>query len=197
MDEAYRKDLTHLSWDEIYARQAKRAGLVGDWLDALGVAAGNRVLEIGSGPGFVTLLLAERVGPSGIVDAVEISAAALAYLEHLQKERGVANIRRLRADAATVDLAGARADAALITFVLHHADDPAGIISNTARLLRVGGRVVIAEFDPDGPCAQGPPRPERLSAQQIHTWCRAAGLSALNERRQTPEHYMVVAHRRS
>jgi len=197
MQETFRKDLTHLSWDEVYARQMRRAALVGDWMNALQLKAGDHVLEIGSGPGYVSLALAERVGPTGVIYAVDRSAEALAYLERLQKERGVANIERIVADAATLELSGVRADSALISMVLHHADDPAGILRNVARLLSPGGLAVVAEFHPDGSYDQGPPREHRLTPRQVQTWCEAAGFLALNERRQTPEHYMMLVQRRS
>jgi ubiquinone/menaquinone biosynthesis C-methylase UbiE len=195
MQEAYRKDLTHLTWAEVYARQLTRAPLVGDWLDGLRVKTGDRVLDVGSGPGYVSLVLAERVGNTGIVYAVDRSAEALAYLERLQTERKVSNIERVVGDAATLDLTGFRADSALIAMVLHHADDPAGLLRNVAHSVRPGALAVVAEFHPQGPCDQGPPRPDRLNSRQVRTWCEAAGLSTLGERRQTPEHYMLVLQR--
>jgi ubiquinone/menaquinone biosynthesis C-methylase UbiE len=197
MQEAFRKDLTHLTWDEVYARQLKSADLVGEWMDALRLKTGDRVLEIGAGPGYVSLVLADRVGPTGVVYAVDRSAEALAYLERLQKERGVSHIRRLVADAATLEPAGVRADAALITMVLHHAEDPAGILRNVARFLSPGSLAVVAEFHPDGPCDQGPPQGHRLTSHQVKTWCESAGFVTLSERRQTPEHYMLLVQRPS
>src|SRR5579863_7907356 len=142
---AYRKDLSHLTWDEVYARQVQRGVLVGDWMDALKLKPGDRVLDVGPGPGFVTLLLAGRVGPTGLVYAVDPAAEALAYLERLQAERHIANIKTFVADAATVDLPGATLDAALIAMVLHHTDDPPAIMRNVAHLLRPNGLAVIAE----------------------------------------------------
>jgi protein-L-isoaspartate O-methyltransferase len=65
MQEAFRKDLSHLTWDEVYARQVKRASLVNDWMEALRLKTGDRLLEVGSGPGYVSLVLADRVGPTG------------------------------------------------------------------------------------------------------------------------------------
>jgi ubiquinone/menaquinone biosynthesis C-methylase UbiE len=192
---AYRKDMSHLSWDEVYARQVQRGDLAGEWLDALRLKAGDCVLDIGAGPGFVSFLLAERVGPRGLVCAIDPKPEALAYLQRLQKERGVSNIKTSVADAANFELAGEAADAALISMVLHHTDDPAGIMRNIARLLKVGGRAVIAEFNPDGSCEHGPPRQERLTSQQIRSWGDAAGLVTLEERQQTPEHYMVLMQR--
>jgi ubiquinone/menaquinone biosynthesis C-methylase UbiE len=195
MQEAYRKDLSHLTWDEVYARQVQRTPLVSDWMKALRLKTGARVLDVGPGPGFVSILLADRVGPTGLIYAVDLSAEALAYLERLKKERGVSNIKAFVADAATLKLPSIYIDAALVAMVLHHADDPPGIMHNVARLLRPGGLAVIAEFHPDGPCAQGPPREHRLAPYQVRTWCKASGFLPLNERRQTPEHYMVVAQR--
>jgi ubiquinone/menaquinone biosynthesis C-methylase UbiE len=193
----FRKDLTHLTWEEVYARQEKRAPLVGDWMGALGLKAGDRVLEVGAGPGYVSLVLADRVGPGGVVYAVDHSAEALAYLERLQTQRGVSHIRRIIADAATLGPAGLRADSALIAMVLHHTEDPPGILGNVARLLPAGAPAVVAEFHPEGPCAVGPPRAHRVSPEQVRTWCEGAGLAVRSYRRQTPEHYMVVVQRGS
>ena len=193
--ETFRKDLTHLTWDEVYARQVKRANLVGEWMDALGLKTGDRALEIGAGPGHVSLILADRVGPTGGIYAVDLSAEALTHLERRQKEGGISHIRRIVADAATLEMAGLRPDSALVTMVLHHAEDPAGILRNVARLLRPGALAVVAEFHPNGPCDQGPPKGHRLTPEQVQAWCEAAGFLTLGERRQTPEHYMLVVQR--
>jgi ubiquinone/menaquinone biosynthesis C-methylase UbiE len=107
VETSFRKDMSHLTWDEVYARQAKRAHLLGDWLDALGLKPGDHVLEVGAGPGYMSLILAERVGKDGVVYAVDRSAEALSYLERLQGERGIRHIRRIVADAATLEAADA------------------------------------------------------------------------------------------
>ena len=195
VEQAFQKDLSHLTWDEVYARQTRRAGLVAEWMDALRLKPGDRVLDVGAGPGYVSLRLAERVGPEGLVYALDRSAEALAYLQRLQKERGVRQIRRLAADAAALDGADLHADAALVSMVLHHAEDPAGILRNLHRLLPRHALAVVAEFHPGGPCEQGAPRASRLAPEQVEAWCEIAGFSVLHYRRQSPEHYFVVARR--
>jgi ubiquinone/menaquinone biosynthesis C-methylase UbiE len=197
VEKPFQKDLGHLSWNQVHERQRQRAALIGDWMDALRLKAGDHVLEIGSGPGYVTFVLADRVGPTGVVYAVDRSVEAMAYLALLQKDRGATNIEKVVADAATLELADRHVNAALISMVLHHTVDPPGILRSVARLLAPGSLAIVAEFHPDGPCNSGPPREHRLAPHQVRAWCEAAGFAALNERRQTPEHYMELVQRRT
>jgi ubiquinone/menaquinone biosynthesis C-methylase UbiE len=195
VEEAFQKDLSHLTWDQVFARQASRAELVSAWMNALHLKAGDRVFEVGAGPGYVSFALAERVGPTGMVYALDRSADALAHLERQQSERGVGQIQRIVADAALLEPTSVHAGSALITMVLHHADDPPGILRNVARCLPPGAPVVIGEFHPEGPCSSGPPREHRLAVERIRQWCEEAGLAVSDYRRQTPEHYMLTAKR--
>ena len=195
MSVRFQKNLSHLSWDQVYARQEQRAPLVEDWMAALRLKSGDRVLEIGAGPGYVSFVLARWVGPTGIVYAVDRSVDALAYLGRLQLERGVSQIERIVADAGAPEPCGVQADSALVTMVLHHAHDPAGILRNVARCVPPGGPVVIGEFHPEGSCSSGPPREHRLWPEQVERWCEQAGLAVVGYRRQSPEHYALFLER--
>lgn len=193
MDAPYQKDLSHLPWDEVFTRQVQRAALVQDWFAALELHPGSCLLDVGAGPGYVSLEAANIVGTTGLVYAVDRSPDALAYLQQLQVERGgVAQIRRIVADAAAMGPVGDHIDAALVTMMLHHADDPVTLLGNVARLLTTGTRVVVAEFHPEGPCQEGPPREQRVPAERVLAWSEAAGLILVEYRRQSPEHYMYV-----
>lgn len=195
MQQPFKKDLSHSTWDEVYARQVLRADLVPAWIEALGLKAGDRVLDVGCGPGYVSLVLAEQVGRGGLVYAVDRSREALAHLERLQTERKIAQIERIAADVGTLGGSDLHPDSALVSMVLHHADDPAGVLGNVQRLLRPRARAVVAEFHPQGPCQQGAPREFRLAPDQVQAWCEAAGFKVLDFRRQSPEHYMLAVER--
>jgi hypothetical protein len=85
-------------------------------------------------------------------------------------------------------------DAALLTMVLHHADDPAALIAHVSSLLPLGARLVVAEFHPDGPSETGPAPERRIAPAQVESWCSAGGLEVVATQRQSPEHYFVAAH---
>lgn len=188
--------MSNLSWAEVFERQRLRAPLAGAWLDGLQLQPGDRVLDIGSGPGFISLEAARRVGPTGLVYAVDRSAEALAYLEQVQAEHGLPQIRRIVADATERLPLDDILSGALVTMMLHHAEEPGRLLQNVAALLPVGARVVVAEFHPDGDCTVGPPLAHRITPELAEAWCREAGLVPLSYRRQSDEHYMLLLERR-
>ncbi len=178
--------------ERMYKRQLQRADLAEHWLDLLDLKEGAVLLDVGAGPGLHSLLAARRVGETGLVYAIDIAPEALAYLGTLQAAQGITNIERIQADAKELQALPRRADAALVTFMLHHDPGAAGLLANVARWLRPGARALIAEFDPAGPCEKGPERERRLAQPLVKAWCEAAGLHVVHEEQQTPEHYLLV-----
>jgi ubiquinone/menaquinone biosynthesis C-methylase UbiE len=193
MQKPFQKDLSHSTWDEVYARQELRAALVPAWIEAIGLKSGDRVLDVGCGPGYVSFVLADRVGPGGVVYAVDRSREALAHLERAQEERNIAQIRRVAGDVGSLTREDVAADSALVTMVLHHADDPAAVLRHVRQLMPLHARVVVAEFHPQGPCEGGAPREHRLAPEEVRAWCEAAGFKVLDFQRQSAEHYMLLA----
>ena len=111
-----------------------------------GFGAGMTIADIGCGPGYAALDLAEIVGPSGRVIAVERSRRFLDALESEARRRGLANIdtheRDLDADglpAVTVDGAWCRWVAAFLT-------RPRDLVAGVHRIVRPGGAVVFHEY---------------------------------------------------
>ncbi|HZC06290.1 MAG TPA: methyltransferase domain-containing protein [Ktedonobacterales bacterium] len=191
----FQKDLSHLTWDEVFARQEQRAFLVPDWMEALRLNAGDHALDLGAGPGYVSLRMAMRVGPTGLVYAVDRAPDAIASLQERRRRDDVTNVRCVVADVLHFSLEDdekRKISAVLLAMMLHHTDDPAALIGQLARLLPADARAVIAEFHPDGPAQSGPPRDARVAPARIHAWLQQANLRVLDYTRQSEEHYMLI-----
>src|SRR3954469_2937317 len=61
-------------------------------LDAIGIAKGSTVADIGAGAGYMTWRLAERVGPAGKVYANDIQAEMLTLLKRNMEQRKLRNV---------------------------------------------------------------------------------------------------------
>lgn len=122
------------------------------YLEDAGVTAGMRVMEIGCGSGDVTRILADLVGPSGAVVAIDRSREALAMAQERMKEHGIGHVRFMPADVSA-DLSGlepapsASFDALAGRRVLMYLQDPAGVLRRLAQWLRTGALVVFEEAD--------------------------------------------------
>ncbi|MBE3574677.1 MAG: methyltransferase domain-containing protein [Firmicutes bacterium] len=177
----YSRDMHEVDWAEVFAQQQKRRPAIEAWLDALELAPGARMADFGCGPGLAVLLAARRVGPQGWVCGIDRSAGALAFLQQQYRQlagqdpAGLGRVFTVQADAASAQLPGS-VDAALVTNMLHHADDPQGVLANVSRWLVPGGTVVVAEFDPAAAGEFGPPLEERLAPDVLQRWAEAAGL---------------------
>ncbi|MFN8440077.1 MAG: methyltransferase domain-containing protein [Caldilineaceae bacterium] len=139
-----------------------------------GITAGMRVLEIGCGNGEVTQELAELVGPSGSVVALDRNEGGLAMASERMKEQGIAHVRFAAADvtrdlAALTALQGEPFDALAGRRVLMYLPDPAAVLSCLAGRLRSGGLVVFEETD----STMVPARIAPLAAHdQVTAWLR-------------------------
>lgn len=119
-------------------------------LRAAGLAPGMRVLDLGCGPGDVSLLAAELVGPSGAVLGVDCSEEALVTARARAKEMGLAQVRFLHAaadDAVDTVMAENQFDALIGRFVLCYLPDPIDTIRRAAARLAPRGIVAIHEVD--------------------------------------------------
>ncbi|MFF8769454.1 methyltransferase domain-containing protein [Kitasatospora sp. NPDC015120] len=114
--------------------------------DRLAVAAGERVLDVGSGTGSETQVLAAAVGRGGSALGIEPHPGLRALAERRAAEAGSA-ARFLDGDALALPLPDAEADAVRCERVLQHLTDPARAVAEMARVLRPGGRVTLLDTD--------------------------------------------------
>jgi SAM-dependent methyltransferase len=111
-----------------------------------GISAGNTVLDVGCGPGYASLDLADLVGPSGRVVAVDKSARFLDALSVMRQSRGLENIAVHETDLDGGKFPTVLADAAWCRWVLSFVKQPREILARIAAALRPGGVVMLHEY---------------------------------------------------
>ena len=87
---------------------------------SLGIAPGARVADLGAGSGYFTLRLAEAVGPTGKVYAVDVDAVMNEYLRELVKEAGVRNVEVIDGEFEDPLLPDGRIDLIFSANTYHH-----------------------------------------------------------------------------
>lgn len=117
------------------------------FLSALDPRPGERVLDVGSGPGFLASEIADAVGATGQVCGVEISAPLVAVARSQCAWQPTVAIRE--GDAARLPYADGSFDAVVSTQVLEYVADIDAAIAEIFRVVRAGGRIAILDTDWD------------------------------------------------
>jgi SAM-dependent methyltransferase len=112
-------------------------------MDRARVAPGERVLDVGCGCGQTSLQLAERVGASGSVTGIDISAPMLARARERAAEQSLRNLRFLEADAQAARLGAGVFDLVFSRFGVMFFADPGAAFANLHGSLAPGGRIAF------------------------------------------------------
>jgi ubiquinone/menaquinone biosynthesis C-methylase UbiE len=155
-----------------------------------GVRPGQRVLDVGCGPGFWTFPLAEIVGPAGEVLALDVSVDMLAALT---ARRPPAQVRTMQSELPRIDLPRAYVDFIWAAFVFHEVQPPAALAEALYLVLRPHGRLALFDWRPDAASSGGPPRHHRFSSQQVCAYLSVAGLYAPREIWRNKDAYLITA----
>ena len=160
---------------------------------ALEVRLGERIADLGCGPGYFTLLLAEAVGPAGKVWGIDIEPAMLARLRQHIQHRKIQNILPVQCSEDDPALPAAEVDTIFIVNTYHHFSYRPVYVSKLKRALAPEGRIVIIDFVPKSREERGfGPRLEmQLSRSTVDAELATSGFYPAAEHGFLPEQYFV------
>jgi ubiquinone/menaquinone biosynthesis C-methylase UbiE len=107
-------------------------------LKEVGIKPGFHVLDYGCGPGSYIIPLAELVGESGKVYALDIQPLAIRKVQGIASKKKLANVETILSDCKT-GLHRNSLDAVLLYDVLHHLSDPHKVLKELHRVLKPDG----------------------------------------------------------
>ncbi|MFQ6029882.1 MAG: methyltransferase domain-containing protein [Dehalococcoidia bacterium] len=130
-----------------------------EYLRLLGLAPGERVLDLGCGTGVVTRAIAERVAPDGQAIGVDTSPALLAMAREYADAAGTGGLVRFEeGDCRALSYADASFDVVIAATVLAHVPDAERALAEMVRVTRPGGRLGVFDFDGDSFLVSHPDR---------------------------------------
>jgi arsenite methyltransferase len=130
----------------------------------LALQPGETVLDLGSGPGLDALLAARQVGPTGRVIGVDMTPEMLERARATAARAGAAQVEFRQGRLEKLPVEDASVDAVTSNCVINLVPDKAAVFREVARVLRPGGRAVIADIVLERPL------PEAV-ASDVLAWC--------------------------
>lgn len=119
----------------------------GEVVEALRLAPGMCIADVGAGGGYFTYRLARAVAPGGRVYAIDTDPDMTALIAERSRRRGLSNVTVVEADADDPGVAEP-IDLAFLVDALHHLPDPVDYLRVLSGRLAAGGRVAIVEAHP-------------------------------------------------
>lgn len=178
MTSASRSKYLHGTAPEEQARLSRLNDLLNDMaLREMELAAGEKVIDVGSGLGQLTRAIARRVLPGGSVVGVERSGEQLGEALRLAaraREECLAEFREGEAERLPLrDDEWATFDVAHTRFLLEHVPDPAAVVRQMVQAVRPGGRIILEDDAHDTHCLwPEPPGFGRLWSAYLRTYDR-------------------------
>lgn len=160
-------------------------------MDAMAIADGSVVADIGAGSGWFTIRLARRVGPQGTVYAEDVQKEMINAISRRVGREGFNNVKPWLGTNKDARLPASSLDAILMVDAYHEVEDRVTMLSNLATALKPQGRLGIVDFRLDG-TGPGPAPEERVSPDVVVNDAKKAGLKLLRQELFLPYQYFLI-----
>lgn len=175
-------------WDQIRSLYVSESAVEAAIDQAAGPGPFNRVVDLGTGSGRMLALLGNR---ARMAVGLDLSQQMLNIARRNVAQAGVGKVELRHGDIFATRLPDHSADLVVVHQVLHYLTDPSAAVSEAARLVEPGGRLLIVDFAPH--------KHERLRAEhqhrrlgfsdaEINGWAAEAGLTATAPIALPPDH---------
>lgn len=144
--DAYVLGTEHAEIDRLHVQHAAWSEVTRAFWESGGVRPGQRVLDLGCGPGFCSVELATLVGSEGSVLAVDRSERFLARLEVERARLGLSQLELHLAEAQELELPAASLDRVYARWLFAWLVDPDPALACAAAALKPDGRLLLHEY---------------------------------------------------
>jgi SAM-dependent methyltransferase len=160
-------------------------------LDAIGIAKGSTVADIGAGAGYMTWRMAQRVGPKGKVYANDIQPQMIEILRQNMQQRKLTNYEAVLGIADDPKLPAAALDLVLLVDVYHEFSEPQKMLRHIRESLKPDGRLVLLEYRGEDPSV--PIRPEhKMTVAQVKTELEPEGFGLDKVLESLPRQHILI-----
>ncbi len=160
-------------------------------LSALNIKPGEVIADIGAGSGYFTFRLAQRVGPSGKVYAVDISPDMILHINRRIRELKATNVVSILADPDDPLLLDASVNRFFFSDSWHHIESQTKYLTLMKRMLKSGGEVVMIDFHKKE-LPFGPPMRMKIAREDLIRQMESHGYRMAKEHTFLPYQYFLV-----
>ena len=160
-------------------------------LDALKIARGSTVADIGAGSGYMTMRLASRVGPEGKVYANDVQPQMLQMLQRRVERAHVTNVVLVQGAIDDPKLPSAAMDLELMVDVYHELSRPQEMLRGLRTALKPDGRLVLLEYRKEDPAI--PIKPDhKMSVREAKLEVEAEGFVLARVDESLPRQHILI-----
>jgi ubiquinone/menaquinone biosynthesis C-methylase UbiE len=162
-------------------------------LNEAGITRGMIIADLGSGPGFFTIPMAQMTGEKGLVYAVDSNQTMLNGLkENIAKSEVNPNITKIvNSDVCHTGIPEESVDLVLFANVLHEVEDRAAFFQEVRRISKPTAFIVDVDWK-KAQTEHGPPFKERLSEDEANRVLSESGFTVVKQINAGPYHYELI-----